>query len=218
MLTLSVEMYETDNGTLVASLSPIRSENAVELLEKGAAACGEMYRKFAGTKTLTARQQKKAEKAAQKEVVGSYTVNTYNDNSLENEYKDFSKGQRWATGLLNIFLGSGSFFLMEDYLGGSIIFVISSIGATMYMYSFDNADVDVNGRKKRNNTLFATGQTLMTGGQIFNIIRSRTYHKPKPKSATANAANFKLYDGLKLTILPTESGDYKVYARYDYTF
>jgi hypothetical protein len=55
------------------------------------------------------------------------------------------------------------------------------------------------------------------GAGVFNIVRSITYHKPNPNS-TVTSANFNPYDGLKLTILPTESGDYKVYARYDYSF
>ena len=46
-LALTVEMYETENGTLVASSDPVRSESAAELLEKTAAACAEMYKKFA---------------------------------------------------------------------------------------------------------------------------------------------------------------------------
>jgi len=45
-LTLSVEMYETENGNLVASSDPVRSENAAELLEKAAAACANMYKAF----------------------------------------------------------------------------------------------------------------------------------------------------------------------------
>ncbi|MDR2693979.1 MAG: InlB B-repeat-containing protein [Chitinispirillales bacterium] len=45
-LTLSVEMYETEDGTLVASSDPVRSENAAELLEKAAVACADMYKTF----------------------------------------------------------------------------------------------------------------------------------------------------------------------------
>ena len=50
-LTLSVEMYETENGTLVASSDPIRSENAAELLEKASAACADMYKTFVSTRS-----------------------------------------------------------------------------------------------------------------------------------------------------------------------
>jgi len=55
---------------------------------------------------------------------------------------------------------------------------------------------------------------VFVGAGVFNAIRSYTYHKPNPQST----ANFKPYDGLKLSILPTSTGDYKFYARYDYTF
>jgi len=44
--SLSVEMYETENGNLVASSDPVRSENIGELIEKSAAACAKMYKTF----------------------------------------------------------------------------------------------------------------------------------------------------------------------------
>ena len=50
-LTLSVEMYETEDGTLAASSDPIRSENAAELLEKTSVACAEMYKTFVSTRS-----------------------------------------------------------------------------------------------------------------------------------------------------------------------
>jgi len=50
-LTLSVEIYETENGTLLASSDPVRSESIDELVEKAAAACAGMYKKFAETQS-----------------------------------------------------------------------------------------------------------------------------------------------------------------------
>jgi uncharacterized protein (TIGR02145 family)/uncharacterized repeat protein (TIGR02543 family) len=47
-LTLSVMMYETENGTLVAS-TRVSSERPEDLLEKITVACAEMYRKFMGS-------------------------------------------------------------------------------------------------------------------------------------------------------------------------
>jgi len=44
--TLSVEMYETENGNLVAVSDPVRSESVKELIEKAAVVCGDMYRSF----------------------------------------------------------------------------------------------------------------------------------------------------------------------------
>jgi len=49
-ITLSVEMYETENGNLVASSDPVRSENIGELIEKAAAACADMYQTFVKTR------------------------------------------------------------------------------------------------------------------------------------------------------------------------
>jgi hypothetical protein len=51
LLTLSVEMYETEDGTLVASSDAIRSENAAELLEKASDACAEMYKTFVASQS-----------------------------------------------------------------------------------------------------------------------------------------------------------------------
>ena len=45
-LTLSIEIYETENGNLVASSEPIRSENAAELLMLAAATSADMYKAF----------------------------------------------------------------------------------------------------------------------------------------------------------------------------
>jgi uncharacterized protein (TIGR02145 family) len=47
---LTVEIYETEDGNLVASSEAVRSESIEELVEKAAAACAGMYRTFAGTK------------------------------------------------------------------------------------------------------------------------------------------------------------------------
>lgn len=46
--TLTVEIYETEDGTLAASSEPVMSENLGELLSKAMAASSKMYRKFAG--------------------------------------------------------------------------------------------------------------------------------------------------------------------------
>jgi len=45
-LTMSVEMYETNDGNLVATSGVVRSGNTAELLDKAAAACTDMYKTF----------------------------------------------------------------------------------------------------------------------------------------------------------------------------
>jgi hypothetical protein len=44
--TLTIELYETDNGTLVVSSDAVRSENIEELLDKAAEASAKMYKIF----------------------------------------------------------------------------------------------------------------------------------------------------------------------------
>jgi len=45
-LTITVEMYETDYGMLVATADPVHTVNLRELLEKTTAVCAAMYKKF----------------------------------------------------------------------------------------------------------------------------------------------------------------------------
>jgi hypothetical protein len=209
-LTLSVELYETENGTLVVTSETVRSGNIEELLETGAAACGNMYRKFAGGMTMTAGATKST---------GNYKANTYNDNQSGNQYDDFTTSERWKTFGLNILPGGlGSFLIMKDNVGGGILvgtngiaIVSFAINAMIHMNHDDNFSEDVD------RTSVMLFYAALVGAGVFNIVRSITYHKPNPNS-TVTSANFNPYDGLKLTILPTESGDYKVYARYDYSF
>jgi TonB family protein len=55
--TLTVEMYETKNGTLAAVLpEPVRSEKLYDILEKTTAVCVEMYKKFVNTQSGTLPQ------------------------------------------------------------------------------------------------------------------------------------------------------------------
>jgi uncharacterized protein (TIGR02145 family) len=45
--SLTVELYETEYGNLIASAAAVRSANFEEILDKGTAACAEMYKTFA---------------------------------------------------------------------------------------------------------------------------------------------------------------------------
>jgi hypothetical protein len=57
-LTLSIELYETDNGTLVVSSEAVRSESLSELLDKATVACANMYKKFAEIQGSTQKPKK----------------------------------------------------------------------------------------------------------------------------------------------------------------
>jgi len=202
--TLKVEMYETDNGMLIATSEPIRTENVGELLDMATVACGKMFRKFAGTKTQT---------AVATQSTGAYTANTRDNRPYDNSYDDFTEGQRWATWGLNVLpIGLGSFLVMKDNVGGGVQLGVGAyMAACAYLGTTHNDPVSpYSGR-----FTFLSGIAVCAGGQIFNAVRSFTYRKPGPKFS---AANLKPYDGLKLALLPTESGDCKVFARYDYSF
>jgi len=57
--TLQVEMYETDNGTLVASCEPVRAESIGELIEKTATVCGNMFKTWVASQTVTVDPESK---------------------------------------------------------------------------------------------------------------------------------------------------------------
>jgi len=63
-LTLTVEIYETENGNLVAASDPVRSEIIGDLLEKAAASCSEMYKKFADARKPKPGQTPEPKKGA----------------------------------------------------------------------------------------------------------------------------------------------------------
>jgi len=52
-LTMSVEMYETEDGNLVATSGLVRSANTAELLDKAVIACTDMYKTFIATQRAT---------------------------------------------------------------------------------------------------------------------------------------------------------------------
>jgi hypothetical protein len=54
--TLQVEMYETEDGTLVASCDPVRSESIGELIEKAAEACANMFKTWAVSQSSQASE------------------------------------------------------------------------------------------------------------------------------------------------------------------
>ncbi|MDR2693285.1 MAG: hypothetical protein LBB74_03610 [Chitinispirillales bacterium] len=52
---LSVDIYDTEDGNLVASSEAVRSENIEELIEKAASACADIYRMFVNPQSYTAQ-------------------------------------------------------------------------------------------------------------------------------------------------------------------
>jgi cell division septation protein DedD len=61
LFILSVEIYETEDGNLVASSDPVRSEDIRGLLEKAAPICAEMFKTFAKEQTAVQKPEPKPE-------------------------------------------------------------------------------------------------------------------------------------------------------------
>jgi len=72
LFTLQVEMYETENGNLVASCDPVRSESIRGLVEKASEACATMYKAWLASQAPESEQV--AEKHVKKYVGANYTL------------------------------------------------------------------------------------------------------------------------------------------------
>jgi TolB-like protein len=131
-------------------------------------------------------------------ILATYSVNVRNDqvvmSLLGNSevladtpvYSDFTQGQRWGTGALNMFIpGFGSYLIMRDIAGGSIHLGLMAIGGVCAYLGVTDARFTVNSQTYSLMLpgLFA-GSAFLLGGTIFNITRSAFYHKPFPKTAS----------------------------------
>jgi len=70
-LTMSVEMYETEDGNLVATSGLVRSENIAELLDKAAAVCADMYKTFVSTQRPAPKAPAAAQEPPSREVAAT---------------------------------------------------------------------------------------------------------------------------------------------------
>jgi hypothetical protein len=113
--TLQVEMYETENGNLVASCDPVRSESIRGLVEKAAEACANMYKAWLASQAPEPEQT--VEKSRKKYIGANYTlvnsppVTSTVQPSMNNiTYKWVNIESGWMTGF-------GLFFGAEGGLG-----------------------------------------------------------------------------------------------------
>jgi hypothetical protein len=119
MFTLGIELYETENGTLVVSSEAVRSEKLVELLNKAATASGNMFRKFAGVKESAWKKSNPGMNAvAQKPESGTADGRKF-DYYFAPKYQQVVGTGWWSGGNLEggVVWGNGMFAGMDFGLG-----------------------------------------------------------------------------------------------------
>jgi TolB-like protein len=99
-------------------------------------------------------------------------------------YADFTTGQRWGTGLLNLIPGLGSYVIMRDGAGGTIHLALMAVGGVFTYFGLADVHYTVNNQEYSPKIPgLIAGSVFLLGGTVFNIVRSALYHKPHPGTA-----------------------------------
>jgi hypothetical protein len=110
-------------------------------------------------------------------------------------YQNFTTGQRWGTWALNWLLpGLGSYIIMKDNVGGTaqVIMGVVGFGLTLGGYigyyntirdGLPEMNVD-QGKLNASIAVVTIGSLVFSADGIYNIVRSVTYNKPQPKTAS----------------------------------
>ena len=157
----------------------------------------------------------------------SYSANVQNDQvitsllesgsvntpSMSEVYRDFTRTERWATFALNWLVpGLGSYVIMKDKVGGTIQVMTSGSGLIVF---FVGGTVVANATTSPNNIIITTtiGAGLGLGSFVYNIVRSVSYHKPRPQIAS-------LIDPLawNIAVIPGKDGVEQVSLSYTLRF
>jgi hypothetical protein len=169
LFTLSVEIYETDNGTLLALSDPVRSESIDELVDKAAVACANMYRKFAESQNITQKPTA---------AVVDTVVKQAQENTKPKKEKPAPKPIEWPP--MKLSAGGGAFFA-NDFGGGlnwsdGVQVTMPYIGGGAYLffdatYAVASATFSGGGGKWESGNVAATDTTILPemSRMLFNI-------------------------------------------------
>jgi len=127
-LTLAVEIYDTEDGNLVASSEAVKAEKVADLLEASTGACSEMYKKF-----VEARSQPE-------ETVKKKSLMSLNAGALF--ASDFGGGIAWNGGQIGMPLYCGGAFIGVDFTYAAIT-VAYSQGSGKWIGPSDAAPGDL---------------------------------------------------------------------------
>jgi|GEM_PF-5992217 len=119
-LTVTVEMYETEYGMLVATAAPVRTANLNELLERTTVVCAEMYRRFLETSASSVSPQAVPVQVSEPEpklVAAAESAPDKTVSHTQSSDKDVSKkNSRWYLGLRYLPISSPAYIP----IGGSL--------------------------------------------------------------------------------------------------
>ena len=136
--------------------------------------------------------------------------------------ENFTEKQRWQTGALNIVPGMGSYFIMKDFRGALVQWILGSAGAisiAIYVatigeeyscsyYSYGDycyySSVEYDG-------ILITGLALYGASLGYNIYRSITYNKPQKTAYSENS-------GFNIAVLPNRNGKLNAFLIYNKAF
>ena len=129
--TLQVEMYETENGNLVASCDPVRSASIEDLVEKAAVVCAEMFKTWLATQESEADPKKAGESGKTRQYTGvNYTLvnspeikSSILPPSVSYEWINVEAGWLKSSGLfygIDLGVGFGTGYNREDELALAI--------------------------------------------------------------------------------------------------
>jgi hypothetical protein len=114
-LTLAVDVYDTEDGNLIASSEAVRAEKVADLLESAATACAEMYKNFVTAHSQP--QESATKKTGNISVVGGALFTT-----------DFGGGAVWDGGQIGMPLYCGGAFVALDIKYAAISMAYSKGG------------------------------------------------------------------------------------------
>jgi TolB-like protein len=153
----------------------------------------------------------------------AFSENISNNSVLEsllqgtNYLVDFTFNQRLGASALNLLLGTGSFFIEGDGLGGGItaavegLGVVSIITAVIIKSAFYNPEDPIIKTYDAAYPFFI-GIGLYAGGAIYGIIRAATYHKHGSQMSMLPI------DGLRMDLVSSGNNDMGFKISYTWRF
>ena len=128
---------------------------------------------------------------------------------------NFTKKERWQTGVLNIVPGLGSYYIMDDWHGALVQWGVSGAGgALLILFTIPTKEecyAEGSCRYTHDEDFFYAGFALLGASFIYNIYRSITYDKPKKTAYSENS-------GFNIAVLPNRNGKLNAFLMYNKAF